>query len=71
MTAKVIDGKAFASNVRPQVAAHFAKLKEEPGNPPRPRSGSGSNPASPPERGCPRAHPRRAPRHSLLCTGGR
>lgn len=31
MTAKVIDGKAFAANVRAQVAAHVAKLKEEQG----------------------------------------
>jgi methylenetetrahydrofolate dehydrogenase (NADP+)/methenyltetrahydrofolate cyclohydrolase len=31
MTAKVIDGKAFAANVRAQVAAHVAKLKEEHG----------------------------------------
>ena len=28
-------------------------------------------PASPPERACQRAHPRRAARHSLPCTGGR
>ena len=27
MTAKVIDGKAFAANVRAQVQAHVAKLK--------------------------------------------
>ena len=31
MTAKVIDGKAFAAGVREQVAAHVAKLKEEKG----------------------------------------
>ncbi len=31
MTAKVIDGKAFAANVRGQVAAHVARLKEENG----------------------------------------
>ena len=31
MTAKVIDGKAFAAKVRAQVAAHVAKLKEEQG----------------------------------------
>ena len=31
MTAKVIDGKAFAANVRAQVAAHVARLKEEHG----------------------------------------
>ena len=31
MTAKVIDGKAFAANVRAQVAAHVAKLVEEKG----------------------------------------
>lgn len=31
MTAKVIDGKAFAANVRAQVAAHVARLKEENG----------------------------------------
>lgn len=31
MTAKVIDGKAFAAKVRAQVAAHVAKLKEEHG----------------------------------------
>ncbi|MBA3909823.1 MAG: bifunctional methylenetetrahydrofolate dehydrogenase/methenyltetrahydrofolate cyclohydrolase FolD [Rhodobacter sp.] len=29
MTAKVIDGKAFAARVRAQVAAHVARLKEE------------------------------------------
>ena len=29
MTAKVIDGKAFAAGVRAQVAAHVARLKEE------------------------------------------
>ena len=31
MTAKVIDGKAFAAGVRAQVAAHVARLKEEQG----------------------------------------
>lgn len=31
MTAKVIDGKAFAAKVRAQVAAHVARLKEERG----------------------------------------
>ncbi len=31
MTAKVIDGKAFAAKVRAQVAAHVARLKEEQG----------------------------------------
>lgn len=31
MTAKVIDGKAFAAKVRGQVAAHVARLKEEHG----------------------------------------
>ena len=31
MTAKLIDGKAFAANVRAQVAAHVARLKEEHG----------------------------------------
>jgi methylenetetrahydrofolate dehydrogenase (NADP+)/methenyltetrahydrofolate cyclohydrolase len=31
MTAKVIDGKAFAAKVRAQVAAHVARLKEENG----------------------------------------
>ncbi len=31
MTAKVIDGKAFAARVRAQVAAHVARLKEENG----------------------------------------
>ena len=31
MTAKVIDGKAFAANVRAQEAAHVAKLKETHG----------------------------------------
>ncbi|PTE13906.1 bifunctional methylenetetrahydrofolate dehydrogenase/methenyltetrahydrofolate cyclohydrolase FolD [Pseudogemmobacter blasticus] len=31
MTARVIDGKAFAANVRAQVAAHVARLKEEQG----------------------------------------
>ena len=31
MTAKVIDGKAFAANVRAQVQAHVAKLREEKG----------------------------------------
>ena len=31
MTAKVIDGKAFAAKVRAQVAAHVARLKEEHG----------------------------------------
>jgi len=31
MTAKVIDGKAFAANVRAQVAAHVAKLKDGKG----------------------------------------
>ena len=31
MTAAIIDGKAFAANVRAQVAAHVAKLKEEQG----------------------------------------
>ena len=31
MTAKVIDGKAFAANVRAQVAEHVARLKEENG----------------------------------------
>ncbi len=31
MTAKVIDGKAFAATVRAQVAAHVARLKEENG----------------------------------------
>lgn len=31
MTAKVIDGKAFAAEVRAQVAAHVARLKEERG----------------------------------------
>ena len=31
MTAKVIDGKAFAAKVRAQVAAHVARLKEEKG----------------------------------------
>ena len=31
MTAKVIDGKAFAEGVREQVAAHVARLKEEHG----------------------------------------
>ena len=31
MTAKVIDGKAFAAGVRAQVAAHVARLKEERG----------------------------------------
>lgn len=31
MTAKVIDGKAFAAKVREQVAAHVARLKEENG----------------------------------------
>ena len=31
MTAKVIDGKAFAARVRAQVAAHVARLKEEHG----------------------------------------
>ncbi len=31
MTAKVIDGKAFAANVRAQVAEHVTKLKEEQG----------------------------------------
>lgn len=31
MTAKVIDGKAFAATVRAQVAAHVAKLREEHG----------------------------------------
>ena len=31
MTAKVIDGKAFAAGVRAQVAEHVAKLKEEQG----------------------------------------
>ena len=29
MTAKVIDGKAFAANVRARVAAHVARLGEE------------------------------------------
>lgn len=31
MTAKIIDGKAFAARVREQVAAHVARLKEEQG----------------------------------------
>ena len=31
MTAKIIDGKAFAANVREQVAHHVARLKEEQG----------------------------------------
>jgi methylenetetrahydrofolate dehydrogenase (NADP+)/methenyltetrahydrofolate cyclohydrolase len=31
MTAKIIDGKAFAAKVREQVAAHVARLKEENG----------------------------------------
>ncbi|THD85013.1 bifunctional methylenetetrahydrofolate dehydrogenase/methenyltetrahydrofolate cyclohydrolase FolD [Aliigemmobacter aestuarii] len=31
MTAKIIDGKAFAAKVREQVAAHVARLKEEQG----------------------------------------
>ena len=31
MTAKVIDGKAFAANVRAQVAEHVARLKEQNG----------------------------------------
>ncbi len=31
MTAKVIDGKAFAANVRAEVAAHVARLKAEKG----------------------------------------
>jgi len=31
MTAKVIDGKAFAADVRARVAAHVARLKEEQG----------------------------------------
>lgn len=31
MTAKVIDGKAFAAGVRAQVAAHVARLREEQG----------------------------------------
>ena len=31
MTAKVIDGKAFAANVRAQVAEHVARLREENG----------------------------------------
>jgi methylenetetrahydrofolate dehydrogenase (NADP+) / methenyltetrahydrofolate cyclohydrolase len=31
MTAKVIDGKAFAASVRAQVAAHVARVKEEHG----------------------------------------
>lgn len=31
MSAKIIDGKAFAANVRAQVAGHVARLKEEQG----------------------------------------
>ena len=31
MTAKVIDGKAFAATVRAQVAEHVARLHEENG----------------------------------------